>query len=173
MNLEKEQFIELLLSADNTIRKANNLLSYNFDKLPEEIKAKLTYFDRAVYDALIKIYVEGNTSMSTSMLYKTIVGNDQARLDENMKLEINKSMLKFMSLIVEINTEYSIEANKYSFKFKKNMVYAKYGEAWLNGQLVEDCYHILKTPLLLEYAQGKNQISRTCINFLIDELENE
>ncbi|MBR1395954.1 MAG: MerR family transcriptional regulator [Selenomonadaceae bacterium] len=84
----------------------------------------LNEFDQAVYDAVVSLYVAGNTIFTTDAICKVLAHNTQTRLTDKKRIDITFSMLKLYAHFITIITDDSINSsdwtsfNDNSSKFK-------------------------------------------------------
>ena len=84
----------------------------------------LNEFDQAVYDAVVSLYVAGNTIFTTDAICKALAHNTQTRLTDKKRIDIAFSMLKLYAHFITIITDDSINSsdwtsfNDNSSKFK-------------------------------------------------------
>jgi hypothetical protein len=152
-------------------KKITTLASINFDNLNGSVQIKgrkeLTAYDREVHDAIITLYVDGgNEYITPQMIYQVMTGNPKATLKAKQAEAISNSITKCMYSRLIIDA--SEEAKAYgfdSFKYDGSLISGERVTATLNGTVVE-CLRILRTPVLYEYANKKNQIGRFAIKLL-------
>ena len=84
----------------------------------------LNEFDQAVYDAVVSLYVAGNTIFTTDAICKVLAHNTHSRLTNKKRIDIAFSMLKLYAHFITIITDDSINSsdwisfNDNSSKFK-------------------------------------------------------
>ncbi len=152
-------------------KQITTLASINFDNLNGSVQIKgrkeLTAYDREVHDAIITLYVDGvNEYITPQMIYQVMTGNPNAYLNPKQAEAISESITKCMYSRLIIDA--SEEAKAYgfdSFKYDGSLISGERVTASLNGTVVE-CLRILRTPVLYEYANKKNQIGRFDIKLL-------
>ena len=152
-------------------REITTLLSIDFDDLGENVqiagRQKLTPYDREVHDAIVTLYIDGgNEYITPQMIYQTMTGRKSARLMPKQAVAIRESINKCMYSRVTIDA--SEEARAYGFdefRYDGNLVPSERVIATINGETME-CIHLLRQPVLYEYASLKNQIGRVDIKLL-------
>jgi hypothetical protein len=152
-------------------KQITTLASINFDNLNGSVQIKgrkeLTAYDREVHDAIITLYIDGgNEYITPQMIYQVMTGNPDAYLNPKQAEAISESITKCMYSRLIIDA--SEEAKAYgfdSFKYDGSLISGERVTASLNGTVVE-CLHILRPPVLYEYANKKNQIGRFDIKLL-------
>lgn len=117
---------------------------------------------KAVHDAVISLYVQGNTHITYSMLYSALNGNNATRQPTaGFKKFANEAMTKLMYTGITIDAHEEAEAfGVADFQFKGYVLPMTYSLAIINGVTTE-CWKILEKPPLLSFAERKNQIA-TC-----------
>lgn len=121
----------------------------------------MTWYDGSVYSAICALYVRGkNEYISLQMIHQTMTGKEDARLSQTQAKAISESISKAMREVITIDATSEAARHKIqgSLKYGTNLLHAEWVKRNLNGTITE-CYHILKTPVLYEYAASKNQIA--------------
>ena len=162
---------QLAMERRGSKKQITTLASINFDNLNGSVQIKgrkeLTAYDREVHDAIITLYVDGgNEYITPQMIYQVMTGNPDAYLNPKQAEAISDSITKCMYSRLIIDA--SEEAKAYgfdSFKYDGSLISGERVKASLNGTVVE-CLRILRTPVLYEYANKKNQIGRFDIKLL-------
>lgn len=130
-------------------------------------KRELTPYDRAVYNAIVTLYVDGgNEYITPLMIYRAMTASSDAKLNPKPYKAISESLTKLMYSRLTIDA--SAEAAAYgasSFKYEGTAIAAERVTVACKGN-VEERLHLLKAPILYEYASSKNQISRAPIELL-------
>ena len=165
------QLQQLGMERRGSKKQITTLASINFDNLNGSVQIKgrkeLTAYDREVHDAIITLYVDGgNEYITPQMIYQVMTGNPKATLKTKQAEAISDSITKCMYSRLIIDA--SEEAKAYgfdSFKYDGSLISGERVKASLNGTVVE-CLRILRTPVLYEYANKKNQIGRFDIKLL-------
>lgn len=154
-------------------KKITSLVSVNYEGLDGSIrflnnKKEVNDYDWLIHSAVATSYIVGeNEYITFPMIYETMTGNSKNFLNKQQAIQIEESVLKLMSTVVEIDATEEMEAyGKAPYLYKGNLLYAEMVEdKSINGKLTQ-CLHILKKPTLYEYADSKNQIDRININLL-------
>lgn len=152
-------------------KKITSYVSIDFDDLNGSIqikgRRKLTPYDREVHDAIATLFVIGeNEYITPQMIYKVITGNPEARLEKKQAEAISNSITKCMYSKITINAKEEAAAYGFDdFNYDGNLISGERKTATLNGTVLE-CLHILRSPILYELANNKNQISRFDIKLL-------
>lgn len=162
---------ELAMERRGSKKQITTIASIDLDKLDDAVqiraKKELTAYDREVHDAIVTLFVDGgNEFITPQMIYQVMTGNPNAYLNPRQAKAISDSITKFMYSRVIIDA--SQEAKSYgfgSFKYDGNLISGERVTAVLNGNVLE-CLHILRPPILYEYANKKNQIGRLDIKLL-------
>lgn len=134
-------------------------------------KQELEPYDDEVHRGMLTCYYSGgNEYMTPQMIFRAMVGNADARLGENQREQINKSLdtLMYGRLVIDGSIEeaeaYNFE-EKAAFKYEGTIIQAEKITTVISGERTE-VIHILRPPVLFEYAEMKNQISRLPIEYL-------
>lgn len=165
------QLQQLGMERRGSKKQITTLAGINFDNLNGSVQIKgrkeLTAYDREVHDAIITLFVDGgNEYITPQMIYQVMTGNPDAYLEKKQAEAISDSITKCMYSRLIIDA--SEEAKAYgfdSFKYDGSLISGERVTASLNGTVVE-CLRILRTPVLYEYANKKNQIGRFDIKLL-------
>lgn len=159
---------EKLVRSVKTGKSYRTSLSIDFDAWDEEdIRLSngktLGVFERAVHDAVCTLYQDGNNEYITpSMIYRIISGRAASKLTANQIEEVLSALRKLIRTFVTINESTT----------KKVNMGISVESSLLDGEIVEAMYYgkkatVLKvksTPILLNYASTKNQITRADID---------
>ena len=162
---------QLAMERRGSKKQITTLASIDFDNLNGSVQTKgrreLTPYDREVHDAIITLFVDGgNEYITPQMIYQVMTGNPDAYLNPKQAEAISESITKCMYSRLIIDA--SEEAKAYgfdSFKYDGSLISGERVTATLNGTVVE-CLRLLRTPVLYEYANKKNQIGRFDIKLL-------
>ena len=142
-------------------------VAIDFDNLEGvRFSRELEPFDRIVHDAVVSLYESGNKCFSLLMVYRAMTANPKAKLTQKQFKEISQSLNKLSSVRIEIDA--TDEAKAYRMDkviFKGNLLYTKSVYVEHKGK-VEEWFELLDRPILLEYAERKNQIDRVDIRML-------
>lgn len=147
------------------------MVSIDYDELKGDIQIKgrreFTPYDREVHDAIVSLYVDGgNEYLTPQMIYKTMTGNPNARLKPTQAKAISDSISKCM--FSKLTIDAAKEAAAYGMdklKYEGNLIYAEKVTGMSKGAVLE-WIHILKAPILYQYADSKSQIGRFNIKLL-------
>jgi hypothetical protein len=165
------QIQQLAMERRGSKKQITTLASIDFDNLNGTVQIRgrkeLTAYDREVHDSIVSLYIDGGYEYITpQMIYRTMTGNPGAKLSDKQAEAISDSITKCMYSRVIIDA--SEEAKAYGFeifKYDGNLISGERVTATLNGNVLE-CLHILREPVLYEYANKKNQIGRFDIKLL-------
>lgn len=134
-------------------------------------KQGLEPYDNEVHRAITTCYYSGgNEYMTPQMIFRAMTGNPDARLGDKQREQINKSLdtLMYGRLFIEGSKE-EAKAWKFegleAFEYEGTIIQAEKITAVISGERTE-VIHILRPPVLFEYAEKKNQISRLPIKYL-------
>ena len=152
----KKVFVYLTID----VQKIKQFISFSDDSiLAPEI--------RAVHDAVISLYLEGNVHITPDMIYSTLNGNNTTRqVPAGFKKFLTEAMNKLMYTGIKIDA--SEEAKAFgiqNFQFKGYVLPMTYSLATING-VTRECWKILEKPPLLSFAERKNQIASCEISAL-------
>ncbi len=164
---------EPILVKINSRKSKKEILSaanLNFDDRRIQItgKKELTSYDREVHDAIVTLYVgEGNEYITPQMIYRTMTGNKNTKLNPKQKNAIINSIEKMMcSHIKLIASKEECEAYGFDeFSYEGALLFAEKLTATLNNNISE-AYHLLKEPVFYSYAHGKKQVKQSDIKLL-------
>ena len=122
-------------------------------------KKELNYYDKAVHDAVVTLYVVGQyTYITTNMIYQEMTGKRNAHFTPKQAKDINDSVTKLMysRVVIDASNEYKsrnvgfpqydghiLTADRLTYPTKNNAV-----------------IHIFREPILYTYANERNQIGR-------------
>ena len=170
--LNKKELQEIAMERRGAKKEITTVVSIDFNNLTEgnikiHSKKELTPYDREVHDAIVTLFVVGeNDYITPQMIYQVMTGNPKARLEQNQALLISDCITKFMYSRVIIKAEDEAQAYGFDkFEYDGNLINGERVTATLNGNVIE-CLHILRMPVLYEYANKKNQIGRFDIKLL-------
>ena len=156
-------------------QKVNSLLSVWYDDnitFTRNDKAiVLNDYDRAVFNAIITLYLNGTTAFTLPMLYGAMTGKENS--DIYLKPETKSELLAALNKLKksEVELKFDNEAEQYTFtdesgntltlhRFKETIINIGEADITLNGNPVR-AYVISSKPKLLSYAQAKKQIVTT------------
>lgn len=169
--LYTKKCIALNVERKGSKKEINTLLSISFDEMEKHgvqiDNKKLTPFDREVHDAIITLFVEGETDvMSAEMIYRTMIGKPKGRLAPKQAEAINQSITKMMRTLITIDASQEAAAYGFdSFTYKGNLIYAEIITASINNSTI-DALHLLKEPVLYTYASKTSKIGRINMKLL-------
>lgn len=150
----------------------STMVSLDFDEIEKKgvqigSRKELTTYDREVHDAITTLSIEGgNEYITGQMIYQTMVGDTNAKLNPKQAETISNSITKLMYSKLRIDATEEARAFGFeTFKYDGYVVPAERVTASINGTVVE-CVHLFRTPPLYEYASRKNQIGRVDIKLL-------
>lgn len=132
-----------------TVKKSENfgcIVHLDYEKIINSddviTGAELSDFDRAVYDAIVTIYVAGNKVFTTADIWHVMSQNPKARLTEKKRDQIAHSMFHISRFWMTIVTDYSDKLltwnslNRNS-TFKSESKYYKNLKATYTGRLID------------------------------------
>lgn len=165
------QLQQLAMERRGSKKQITTLVSIDFEKLNGAVQIRgrkeLTAYDREVHDAIITLFVDGgNEYITPQMIYQAMTGNPKAYLNPKQAEAISDSITKCMYSRVIINADEEAKAYGFEkFKYDGSLISGERVTATLNGNVLE-CLHLLRKPILYEYADKKNQIGRFDIKLL-------
>lgn len=168
--LNSNELVAVAMEKRGSKKEINTLVNINFNNMKSVTingKKELTPYDREVYDSIITLFVDGkNEVMTPQMIYMTMTGKKNINISSDQVKDINNSITKLMYSDVTIDATQEAEAYGFdSFKYSGNLLHAERITASINNNKV-DAIHILKKPVLYDYAERKNQIGRVDIKLL-------
>lgn len=169
-----EQLQPLAMENRKSKRPVTTFASINFSAPQLQGLKGLTYYDRSVYNAICTLYARGgNEYITYQMIYQVMTGNEDAYLNPKQAADIKESVTKFMYGGIHIDATEEVKRHSIggSFIYDTNLLHAERGRYNLNGTITE-CIHIIKPPVLLEYAGSKNQIFPIPIMALATPINN-
>ena len=132
-----------------TVKKSENfgcIVHLDYEKIISSddviTGAELSDFDRAVYDAIVTIYVAGNKVFTTADIWHVMSQNPKARLTSVTREKIVKSMFHISRFFMTIVTDYTDKIftwnslNRNS-TFKSESKYYKKLKATYTGRLID------------------------------------
>lgn len=149
-------------------RELTAVVSIDFDELKGvAISRNLTPYDREVHDAIVSLYVEGgNQYITPLMIYRTMTGNQKAKLTPKHQEAINESVTKCSITRIRIDAKDEAKAyNMHKLIYEGNLIYTKKVTGIHKGETSEWIY-IMEQPVLYDYANSKGQIDRPSITLL-------
>lgn len=152
-------------------KQITSLVSIDFGKLNGAVQIRgrkeLNAYDREVHDAIITLFVDGgNEYITPQMIYQVMTGDPKARLTSKQAEAISDSITKCMysRVIIDASEEAAVYGFE-KFKYDGSLIAGERVTATLNGTVLE-CLHLLRKPVLYEYADKKSQIGRFDIKLL-------
>lgn len=153
-------------------RKIDTLVSINFEGMEQygikvSGRRELDPYDREIHDAIATLYSEGgNKYITLQMIYQTISGDPNAKLNPKQSDAITHSIRKMMGTTISIDAKEEAQMLGYdSLQTYSHLLPAEMATATLNGTAVT-CLHVLKPLPLYSYAVMKNQVDRVDISLL-------
>lgn len=165
------QMQQLAMERRGSKKQITTLVSIDFERLNGAVQIRgrkeLTAYDREVHDAIITLFVDGgNEYITPQMIYQAMTGNPKAYLNPKQAEAISDSITKCMYSRVIINADEEAKAYGFEkFKYDGSLISGERVTATLNGNVLE-CLHLLRKPILYEYADKKSQIGRFDIKLL-------
>lgn len=155
-----------------------SIVSLRYEEIDEQaVKMSNDYMlnreFRSIFNAIISRFIAGDKYMTISMINDTMNGRNSGEPPTEKKYKQIENAIRIMRGTL-IRIDATEEAKKLypkleplleSLTKESYLLPAEYTKAIINGQIV-DCIEILKKPLLLSYAEAKNQISTNELNLL-------
>lgn len=168
--LYNDKLIGVKINSRKSKKEILSMANVNFDNEGIQItgEKELTPYDREIHDALVTLYIDGrNDYITLQMIYRTLTGNKNAKLNPKQKETINNSLNKMMySHIKMIASKEECEAYGFNeFSYEGALIYAEKMIGTINGVSTE-VYHLLREPVFYTCANKKNQIQRLDIKLL-------
>ena len=141
----------------------------------ECFKGNLNQFDKFIFCAAMSEFRAGNDVFSIRRLWQKMGGSHT--LTAEMKNKIAESIEKLRCTLVEINMTDANDEFHYCDKkeviFKNYLLPCKSVEVKINGQTVDDAFHILDKSPLMEATELKKQFTEQPIELLdVPKLHN-
>lgn len=152
----------------NSKKELTAKVSIDFDELKGvTISKNLNSYDREVHDAIVSLYVDGgNEYITPLMIYRTMTGNQKAKLYAKQQQAINESVTKCSFAKIRIDAEEEAKAyNMDKLIYEGNLIYTEKIIGTHKG-VAGEWIHILRKPVLFDYAETKGQIDRADISLL-------
>ncbi len=138
---------------------------------------RLTPYDRTVHDAIVTVCIEGGGGdpqmyMTPQTIYRTMTGNFNVNPSKEAIDRINKSLRRLGGIRITINADDEMKTfykMPEGFQYEGAIVPNEMIRFKSNGIEVEGI-HLLRTPILYNYASIKNQISQEDIKLLATPL---
>ena len=168
--LYNKKLVGVDISSRKTKKEILSMVSLDFSDKSIQISGRkeLTPYDREVHDALVTLYIDGeNEYITPQMIYRAMTGNPEAKLMPKQQEAISNSLNKLMysRLIIKASKEECKAYGFDKFTYEGAVIQGEKVTATLNGVVLE-VYHLLKQPVLYNYAGKKNQIGRLDIKLL-------
>ena len=144
------------------------IVSINFEDLEGvEINKEITPNDWHVHNSIVSLYIDGgNEYITPLMIYRTMTGNPNAELTPNRKESILESVARCSGIKIRIDS--TEEAKAWGMDrliYEGNLLYIEKVIGEYNGR-VDEWFHIIRRPILYDYANAKNQVARMDIKLL-------
>lgn len=153
--------LDIVTSKKGSKQDAIVYYSISFDELETGVKItkQLTPFDKRVYIAAAALFNGGNSTMSTTQIYKMMGNRGQPKTGDVQK--INDSLAKMGAARVYLDNTQEVQVNKKykHFKYDASLLPFERISAYINGQLVESAIHLFREPPLISFARERGQIT--------------
>ena len=125
------------------------IVRLNYDKIFEEENiitgADFSAFDRIVYDAVVTLYVTKNNIFSTTALWRIITQNPHAKITDEIRIKIAKSMFHISNFLMSIITDHNekpsawheLNSNPNDPPFKAENKFYRKVQSLYGGRLLE------------------------------------
>lgn len=179
--LENDDFYshdKVLMNVGTVKKPIETGVIIKIDELKDvQFSRQLTYFDRAVANAVYSIYLTGATHFTPGMVFRAMNGESESvrMTSKDMQDKIDESIQRLMRTLITIdatneNAEKDEKNKRLPFIIKGNLVYAVYARAEINGKKVSGYKFVYKPPLL-QYSEWKKRINSYDINVLDTPLQ--
>lgn len=163
-----EELISLKMEAENSKKELTAKVNINIDELKNiSISRNLSPYDQEVHDSIVSLYVDGgNEYITLPMIYQTMTGNPTAKLNPKQKKAISESVDRCS--LTRIRIDATDEAKAYKMDkavYEGNLLYTEKVTVQHKGN-TNEYIHLLRKPVLYDYASSKNQIGRLDIKLL-------
>ncbi|HWO77755.1 MAG TPA: hypothetical protein VNM69_17955 [Bacillus sp. (in: firmicutes)] len=168
--LIKGEWNQIATEGKASKKELTAVVAIDFDELKEiEVSRTLTAYDREVHDAIVSLYVDGeNEYITPLMIYRTMTGNPRVDLKANSKQyqAIIESIEKCSDTKIKIDAQNEAKAfNLDKLIYEGRLINSEKITGIHKGK-VNEWIHILRKPVLYDYADGKGQIDRPDISLL-------
>ena len=170
---------EVAVEKSRSKKEINVLISLQYTEEDKALDSKINRFDREVYDAITTQFINGqNDYITDNMIAFVLSGGDKSKkntFSEKLKKAINDSVYKLWH--TDFNLDFTEQAKAYHMniedcKYKGPLLACEQVEMKLNGEVITT-YHIIRKPILYEYANHLGQVMQIDLNRLaIEGLEN-
>lgn len=144
------------------------MLTYEGDKVHLSGRQPFTEYDRNVYNAVVSLYVHGDQShvFTPAMVYRAMTGLTNNEKPTPGQLEaVTRSLDNMRFIRVQIDCTAELQARRITLNSQQinggeidtYLLTADVITVQTGGQTVR-AYHIIKTPILYEYAAAANQV---------------
>ena len=163
-----EELQSLKMEGRNSKKELTTKVNIDFNELENiSISRELSPYDREVHDSIVSLNIDGgNEYITPLMVYRTMTGNTQAKLNPKQQEAISDSVSRCSFTRIRIDA--TGEAKAYGMDkaiYEGNLLYTEKVTVHHKGN-VSEWIRLLREPVLYEYASSKNQIGRLEIKLL-------
>ncbi len=122
----------------------------------------LTAYDKRVYYAVSALYNAGNKTFSIPMIWRTMgMSGSNPKADESKKIYDSIVKMRFTALTIN-NTE---EVKNYKYPLVTDTIYnstllsSEDAQCKINGNWTDKVIRITRKPILLDFAEGRKQLT--------------
>ncbi len=157
------------------------ILSYDGDNVKISGKQPFTEFDRNVYNAVVSLYVAGNTVVTPAMVYRAMTGMSDTEYVSPKQIDsVTHSLdkMRFLRARIDCSEEFKMRQIAVNGKriaglgYDDNLLHLSV--KWVKtGGVTISAYEILSPPILYQYSNAVKQILRVPSTLLdVKELDS-
>lgn len=163
-----EEMLSLKTEGRDSKKELTARVNINIEALKNiSISRDLSPYDREVHDSIVSLYIDGgNEYITPLMIYRTMTGNPNAKLLPKQQVAISESVDRCSYTKIRIDA--TDEAKAYGMDkaiYEGNLLYTEKATVLHLGKKSE-WIHLLRKPVLYDYASSKDQIGRLDIKLL-------
>lgn len=154
------------ISGAGAKKQAITSVSVNFEAIENDSAVsgtkRLDRYTQSVYQAIIALWNAGNTYMTLGMIYSTMTGGKDTKLNTKQADMITDSIRSLMRAAILINASDEHNLKGYGAvkaSYYGNLITAKFATVQIKGKRVDGAIQIFSAPILYEYAAAKHQIA--------------
>lgn len=154
---------------------ATCVLSYEGENVDIRGKQPFTEYDRNVYNAVVSLYIAGNSVFTSDMVWRTMNGKkEQEQPTPALKTAVTKSLDKMRFLHAQIDCSDEFKMRRIVMPDGNVVTGAGYDDNLLHlkkkwvcaGKNKVSAYEILSAPVLYEYSSAVKQVISVPIDLL-------
>lgn len=154
------------ISGAGAKKQAITSVSVNFEAIENDSAVsgtkRLDRYTQSVYQAIIALWNAGNTYMTIGMIYSTMTGGRDTKLNTKQADMIIDSIRTLIRAAVLINASDEHNLKGYGAvkaSYYGTLITAKFVTVKIKGKRVDGAIQIFSAPILYEYAAAKHQIA--------------